>query len=161
MHFNKNASHYKKIKTMVHLGKMCHSWKSWIYKFFQKVRSSVILVFIVSSPFSAEGIINFSLPVEGREKNLLSEHYKFECLGWLGWRIGVVIGTMSAIFWTHGFSRKGPINSASSVRSSVRSFVRNADISGSARQKFLIFCTKLEQHKYVEKWGFLIFEKGS
>ena len=50
-------------------------------------------------------------------------------------------------FWTHCFSRKGPINSASSVLSSVRSFVRNADISGSARQKFLIFCTKLEQHK--------------
>ena len=46
---------------------------------------------------------------------------------------------LSTPFWTHGFSRKGPINSASSVR--------NADISGSARQKFLIFCTKLEQHK--------------
>ena len=45
-------------------------------------------------------------------------------------------------YWTHGFSRKGPINSASSVRS----FVRNADISGSALQNFLIFCTKLEQH---------------
>ena len=51
------------------------------------------------------------------------------------------------IFWTHGFSGKGPINSASSVRSSVCSFVRNADISGSARQNFLIFGTKLEQHK--------------
>ena len=29
----------------------------------------------------------------------------------------------------------------------VRPFVRNPDISGSARQNFLIFCTKLEQHK--------------
>ena len=48
--------------------------------------------------------------------------------------------------WTHGFSRKGPINSALSVRSSVCSFVGNADISGSVCQKFLIFCTKLEQH---------------
>ena len=47
------------------------------------------------------------------------------------------------IYWTQGFSRKGPINSASCVCP----FVRNADISGSARQKFLIFCTKLEQHK--------------
>ena len=46
-------------------------------------------------------------------------------------------------FWTYGFSRKGPINSAGSVRS----FIRNADISGSTRQKFLIFCTKLEQHR--------------
>ena len=50
-------------------------------------------------------------------------------------------------FWTHGFNRKGPINSDSSVRSSIRSFTRNADISGSAPQNFLIFCTKLEQHK--------------
>ena len=46
-------------------------------------------------------------------------------------------------FWTHGFSRKGPINSASSVRSSVTL------ISQDLRAKmFLIFCTKLEQHKY-------------
>ena len=45
-------------------------------------------------------------------------------------------------FWTHGFSRKGTINSALSVRS----FVRNADISGCAHQNFLIFCTKSEQH---------------
>ena len=57
-------------------------------------------------------------------------------------------------FWTHGFSRKGPINSASSVRS----FVRNADISRSARQKFLIFCTKLEQHK-CRKVTFFDFRK--
>ena len=35
------------------------------------------------------------------------------------------------------------LNSASSVRS----FVPNADISGSTCQNFLIFCTKLEQHK--------------
>ena len=47
----------------------------------------------------------------------------------------------------HGFSRKGPINSASSVCLSVRPFICNADISGSGCQKFLIFCTKLEQHK--------------
>ena len=59
-------------------------------------------------------------------------------------------------FWTHGFSRKGPINSASSVRS----FVRNADISGSARQKFLIFCTKLEQHN-CRKVTFSYFRKNS
>ena len=51
------------------------------------------------------------------------------------------------LYWTHGFSRKGLINSASSVRLSVRPFVRNADISGSTRQNFLMFCTKLEQHK--------------
>ena len=35
------------------------------------------------------------------------------------------------------------LNSASSVRS----FVPNADISGFTCQNFLIFCTKLEQHK--------------
>ena len=51
----------------------------------------------------------------------------------------IMIHTSSFTFWTHGFSRNGPTNLASSVR--------NADISGSARQKFLIFCTKLEQHK--------------
>ena len=50
---------------------------------------------------------------------------------------------MSYSFWTCGFSQKGPINSASSVRL----FIRNTDISGSMCQKFLIFCTKLEQHK--------------
>ena len=65
-------------------------------------------------------------------------------------------------FWTHGFNRKGPINSASSVRSSVRlsvcPFVRNADISGSACQKFLIFCTKLEQY-YCRKVTFFDFRK--
>ena len=49
-------------------------------------------------------------------------------------------------YWTHSFSQKGPINSASSVCSSVRSFVHNTDISASTGQKFLIFCTKLEQH---------------
>ena len=43
----------------------------------------------------------------------------------------------------HGFSRKGPKNSASSVPS----FIRSADISRSAHQNFLIFCTELEQHK--------------
>ena len=57
-------------------------------------------------------------------------------------------------YWTHGFSRKGPINSASSVRS----FVRNADISGSTLQKFLIFCTKLEQHN-CRKVAFSDFRK--
>ena len=35
----------------------------------------------------------------------------------------IMIHTSSFTFWTHGFSRNGPIN------------------------KFLIFCTKLEQHK--------------
>ena len=53
-------------------------------------------------------------------------------------------------YWTHSFSQKGPINSALSVRSSVHSFVCNADTSGSACQKFLIFCTKLEQHKCMK-----------
>ena len=57
--------------------------------------------------------------------------------------MNVTPSTFHILYWTHGFSRKGPINSASSVRS----FVCNADISGSARQKFLIFRTKLEQHK--------------
>ena len=56
---------------------------------------------------------------------------------------GVAIILSFFVFWTHGFSRKCPINSASSIRS----FICKADISGSACQKFLIFCTKLEQHK--------------
>ena len=46
-------------------------------------------------------------------------------------------------YWTHGFSPKG-----SYKFSFVRSFIRNADSSGSASQKFLIFCTKLEQHNW-------------
>ena len=40
------------------------------------------------------------------------------------------------IFWNHSFSRKGPINSASSVHWSVCSFVRNADMSGFAPEVF-------------------------
>ena len=36
-------------------------------------------------------------------------------------------------YWTHGFSRKGLINSTLSIRS----FIRNADISGSVLQKIL------------------------
>ena len=40
----------------------------------------------------------------------------------------------------------------------VRPFIRNADISGSACQKFLIFCTKLEQHK-CRKVSFSNFRK--
>ena len=65
----------------------------------------------------------------------------------------------TTFYWTHGFRRKSPINSASSVRPIVRPFVRNADISGSARQKFLIFCTKLEQHN-CRKVTFSDFRKN-
>ena len=51
-------------------------------------------------------------------------------------------------FWTHGFSQEGPIiQLCPSVHPFVRPFLPNADISGSVGQKFLIFCTKLEQHK--------------
>ena len=61
-------------------------------------------------------------------------------------------------FGTHSFSRKGPINSALSICSSVRSFVRNTDISGSTCQNFLIVCTKLEQHN-CRKVMFFDFRK--
>ena len=70
----------------------------------------------------------------------------------------VNICTILYNYWTHGFSRKGPINSASSVHSSVRLFVRNAVISGSVGQNYLIFCTKLEQRK-CRKLTFSDFRK--
>ena len=61
-------------------------------------------------------------------------------------------------YWTHRFGRIGHINSASSVRPFVCPFVHNADISGSACQNFLIFCTKLKQHK-CRKLMFSYFHK--
>ena len=71
-------------------------------------------------------------------------------------RVIICLGVTKQPCWTHGFSRKG--HKFSFVRSFVCSFFRNADISGSALQKRLIFCTKLEQHK-CRKMTFSDFRK--